>query len=148
MRLGSHGWSDLDWWTSDKHHSCQITHIFDSPFQVIADALLSICSGANRAEFRLHDEPGQCIWSMQRMPDRKHLLSLEIRFYRENFEVSKPAYKKMELEVSQDFLVDSFISELEKISQQLKHPKFASDRTCEDFPWDDLKRLQKYKSRN
>ena len=142
LRLGEHGWSDLDLWLGDKHQDFCITHIFNSPMVEIADALLSLHRGDREATFTLHEEPGQHVWTMTQIPEEQHLLLIEIRSYDENFEVSRPASEITEFHVARDFFIESFLLEFDKITSQLHHPQFAKDRDSADFPWDTLTRLR------
>ncbi|MEO1855949.1 MAG: hypothetical protein ABGY95_01110 [Rubritalea sp.] len=70
------------------------------------------------------------------------MLDLEIRFHKENFDESSPAYKKLSIEVNQDYVVDIFLAELDKIAAQVSHPRFAKERSVEDFPWTEIKELK------
>lgn len=147
LRLGEHGWSDLDLWIEDKHQDYCITHIFNSPMVEIADALLSLHQGDRDATFTLHEEPGQHIWTMTQVPEELNLLIVEIRSYEANYEVARPAFEVAEFRVARDFFIDSFILEFNKIASQLRHPQFAKNRNSEDFPWDTLGKLRSRKSK-
>lgn len=146
LRLGKHGWSDLDLWLGDKHLDFCITHVFNSPMFERADALLSLHQGGRETAFTLHEEPGQHVWTMTQIPEEHHLLLVEIRSYEDNFKVSKPAFEITEFRVARDFFIDSFLLEFDKIAYQLQHPRFAKDRDSADFPWDTLRELRCRKS--
>jgi hypothetical protein len=147
LRLGEHGWSDLDLWIEDKHQVFCITHIFNSPMVEIANALLSLHLGDKEATFDLYEEPGRHIWTMTKVPEEQHLLLVEIRSYEEHYEVARPAFQVTEFRVARDFFIDSFNLEFNKIASQLRHPQFAKNRNSEDFPWDTLGKLRSRKSK-
>ncbi len=144
LRLGEHGWSDLDLWLGDKHQDFCITHIFNSPLVEIASAMLSLRLGAAESTFTLHEEPGQHIWTITQVPEERHLLLVEIRSYEDNFERLKPAFEVTEFQVARDFFLESFLAEFDKIAFQLRHPRFAKDRDSEEFPWGTLRELRRH----
>ncbi|MDQ8192736.1 hypothetical protein, partial [Roseibacillus persicicus] len=141
LRLGEHGWSELDLWLEDEHKDFCITHIFDSPMASIAEALLSLRRGSSEASFVLHEEPGRNFWRIAQLPKKQHLLLVEISVNDDNFDNSFSA-PGLVFEVERDFFIGSFILELDKIAFQLRFPRFAVDRTVEDFPWDALAELK------
>src|SRR5688572_18639407 len=86
LRLDEHGWSDLDLWHGNKHRNFCITHVFNSPMVAIADALLSLNRGNDEATFTIHEEPGEHVWTLTRIPEQHHLLLVAIRSSDDNFE--------------------------------------------------------------
>ncbi len=145
LRLGAHGWSDLDLWLEDKHLNFCITHVFNSPLVDVANAVLSLNRGAGEASFTIHEEPGQHVWTMSQIPEEQHLLLVGIQSYDYNFEISKAAFDVTEFRVARDFFIGSFVVEFGKIAFQLGNPRFAKDRASEDFPWEALRELQRGK---
>lgn len=146
-RLDEHGWSDLDLWCNGKHYNFCVTHIFNSPLNDIAGALLLLKQGEKEVSFTLHEEPGEHVWSISEIAEQQNMLIVELRSYDDNFTVSKPAYKVIEFKVERLFFIDSFLMELNKISTQLGYPRFAKERG-DDFPWETLKELQYGKPKN
>ena len=145
LRLGEHGWSDLNLWLGDKHQDFCITHIFNSPLTEMVDALLSLQRGDEEAAFTLHEEPGQHVWTMTRIQQEQHLLLVEIRSYEDNFEISKPVFEVTEFRIARDFFIESFLLEFDKIASQLRYPQFSKNRDSEDFPLGSLRELRSAK---
>lgn len=133
LRLGEHGWSDLDLWLDDQHHYFCITHIFGSPLVDIAKAILELKRGALEVTFILHDEPGENHWIMTQIPEEQHLLLVEI---------SSTSNQVIEFKVEREFFIQSFILELNKIAFQIGNPRFSKERAVDDFPWIVLKELR------
>ena len=149
LRLGEHGWSELDLWMGEDHRNFCITHIFNCPLTAVAEAMLSLLEGDNEVIFTLHEEPGQHVWTATQIPEEQHLLLVEIRSHEDNMRLSKPADDISEFRVARTFFIESFVRELDKISFQLKCPRFARDRSAEEFPWkllDEIRRKKQNRS--
>ena len=146
FRLDEHGWSDLDLWIGDTHKNFCVTHIFNSPLEVITDSLIVLLRGGNEAKFELHEEPGVHIWQLSRVLDQHHLLDVSITSHEDNLDPSKSPFEVTSFTVARDFFIASFIAELEKISTQLSFPRFAKNRDFSEFPWTAFKQLRQLKS--
>lgn len=147
LRLGEHGWSDLDVWLEDKHYDYCLTHTFSSPLTEIATALLALSQGAASVSFTLHEEPGRHVWSLNQIVDARHLLDVVIRSYGENITeiepVSEPAFEIVTFKATRDFFIETFTIELNKIATQLRYARFAKNRDSSAFPWDICLELNK-----
>jgi hypothetical protein len=146
LRLGEHGWSDFDLWFGDTHKDFCLTHIFSSPYNEIATALLRLFEGVDEVTFELHEEPGQHLWRISRIQSDQHLVDVEIRTFGDNFKTGGRADEVTTFVVQRDFFITSFLSELSKIETQLGYPRFAKDRNPAEFPYDTLKALRQQKT--
>lgn len=141
LRLGEHGWSELDLWIERTHHQFCLTHVFNSPLEEIAAALEALTRGAADIEFTLHEEPGQHVWRITRVEEARHLLEVSIQSYQTNFDTSDPC-AVIEFRAHRDFFKETLLSELDKIAGQLSFKGFAENRNAGDFPWAAWRRLR------
>ena len=144
LRLGEHGWSYLDLWNEEKHKEYVFTHVFDSPLQVLADLLVSIARGSFPAEATLHEEPGSYRWTVNERIKERHLVDVQIREHRENFEIHTSPIDVYEFTVAKDFLIQSFLSEFDKIQAQMENKYFKKNRDAGAIPWSTISELKQY----
>jgi hypothetical protein len=148
LRLDTHHWSDLDIWLEGKHYDFSLTHIFGSPLKAIAYMLLLLDAGLAQVNMTLHEEPGQHEWQLTPNIQDPALIDIRIATCGDNFETRGPPDEIRTFSVHREFFIDSFLAELDKIATLLKHPRFARDRSPDEFPWDEWRKLRQARARS
>jgi hypothetical protein len=109
-----------------------------------------LVNNSDEAKFSWFCEPGQSDWKFTKVKSEHHLLDVLIDVY-PGF-VGLDRYQSCEhklnrtifFKVTRDFWLVLVMIEAEKIARLLSYKHYKRDRDSHNFPWQELKELQKY----